>query len=273
MGAQRDERGREVEADVHREGARLRGLRARGRAPPGRAARKSTASRQDSRPRARQPGLAAVADRARPQLAREGVVGEPLDLLADVPLRVEALHGLGDARVQRAPALVEQARVGDVVDERVPERVHGIGKERGLGEELGPAEAGEPVAHRLGGRVRHRLEQRHRHLLADHRGGLEQVLLVGRQPVDARGEHGPDAGRHLERARRRAPPGRRPASPASTPVSTRLRTRFLEEERVAAGALGDEAADRRGLLRAAEQTVEQRARARPGAGARARMRV
>ena len=62
------------------------------------------------------------------------------------------------------------------------------------------------------------------HLRANDRGRLEQALLLRRQPVDARRQHRLHRGRHLHGSAAAAPGDRRPASPTSTPVSTRVRT-------------------------------------------------
>ena len=48
------------------------------------------------------PGLAQVVHRPLAQAAAQGVVGQPLDVLAQAP-GVEPLDGVHDARVQRAP--------------------------------------------------------------------------------------------------------------------------------------------------------------------------
>src|SRR5580704_12332278 len=69
--------------------------------------------------------LAAVAHGVLPHLAAERVMCEKLDL-AGAGLRVGALQRLDDAPVQRPPAIVQQAAVGDLVRERMLERVFGI---------------------------------------------------------------------------------------------------------------------------------------------------
>ena len=79
--------------------------------------------------------LAKVRHRLLPRLAADGVVREPLDLLGQA-LGVERLDGLDDPGVQRAPALLEQAAVGDLVGERVLEGVLEIREQARLVEEL-----------------------------------------------------------------------------------------------------------------------------------------
>ena len=67
-------------------------------------------------------GLLAEGDRLVPHLASQRVVRELLDVLGE-PLGVERLDRLHDACMQRPAALPEQAPVGDLVRERVLERV------------------------------------------------------------------------------------------------------------------------------------------------------
>ena len=100
-----------------------------------------------------EPRLAEIGDRLLPQLPAQGVVGQPLDLLGDA-LGREPLDGLGDAGVQGALPLVEQAPVRDLVRERVLERVLEVREEPRLVEELRglqvrePARAARPPARR-----------------------------------------------------------------------------------------------------------------------------
>ena len=69
-----------------------------------------------------EPRLAEIGDRLVPQLPAQGVMGQPLGLLGHA-LGREPLEGLGDAGVERALPVVEQALVRHVVRERVLERV------------------------------------------------------------------------------------------------------------------------------------------------------
>jgi hypothetical protein len=117
------------------------------------------------------------------------VVGQPLGLLGDA-VGSESLDGLGDAGVQGALLVVEQAPVRDVVGERVLEGVLEVRKEPGLVEELCSLKVGELGAHLGLRRVGDGQEQRHGHVLADDRGRLEQSLGLGRQAVDARSQDG-----------------------------------------------------------------------------------
>ena len=78
-----------------------------------------------------------------------------------------------------------------------------------------------------------RLEQRHRHVLADDRGGLQQALVLRREPIDARGQHRLDRGRDLERGDRL----RQPIPAPRTIQRLRLHQgpdRLLQEKRIPA---------------------------------------
>jgi len=98
-------------------------------------------------------------------VARAAVVVEPLDRVYD-------------PRVQDAPLLAEQARVGDVAGQRAPEAIHDVGKEGRLVEEPGALQARQRAADALRGHVDDRLEQRLRDVRADDGRRLEQELLV-----------------------------------------------------------------------------------------------
>ena len=88
-------------------------------------------------------GLAEVRHGLRPHLAPQGVLRQPLDLLAE-SIGVECLDRLHDPGVKRAPPLVEHAAVGHLVRERVLEGVFEIREEARLVEELGGLQMREP---------------------------------------------------------------------------------------------------------------------------------
>ena len=147
-------------------------------------------------------GLAEIGDGLLPHLAPERVVGQALDVLGE-PVGVEALDGLDDPGVERAPALLEQAAVGHLVGERVLEGVLEVGEEARLVEELGGLEVGEAVgAARPSGSSAIACEQGDGHVLADDRGGLEEALVLRRQPVDARRQDRLHRRRDLDGVRR-----------------------------------------------------------------------
>ena len=85
-----------------------------------------------------------VGDRLAPHLAPERVVDELIAMLGQ-RIGVAALDRLDEARVHAAPALVQQARVRDLVRQRVLEGVLGVGKETRLVDELRRLQAREPA--------------------------------------------------------------------------------------------------------------------------------
>jgi hypothetical protein len=79
----------------------------------------------------------------------------------------------------------------------VLERVLHLGKEAGLVEELRGLEGREGLAE---GRLRlldQRLQQRDGDIRPDDRRGLEEALLLGRQPIDTGGQDGLHGRGHL----------------------------------------------------------------------------
>jgi hypothetical protein len=86
--------------------------------------------------------LLQVVKRLVPDLASEGVVGEAVDVLGQT-IAVDALDRLDDPGVERAAAILKQAPVGDLVRQRVLERVLEIGEQLRLVDELGGLQARE----------------------------------------------------------------------------------------------------------------------------------
>src|SRR4029453_3070169 len=67
------------------------------------------------RPRGRlEPGLPEIVHRLLPQLTLASVMGKPLGVLAET-IPVERLDRINNSRVKLAPALLQQATVGDLV--------------------------------------------------------------------------------------------------------------------------------------------------------------
>ena len=91
------------------------------------------------------PRLPAVGEGLVPQLALEGMVGQPFDRLAPGG-RGRAFEGLHDLRVQGPPPLVQQTAVGHLLGEGVLEGVGRLGEEVGLIEELGGLEVPQAAA-------------------------------------------------------------------------------------------------------------------------------
>ncbi len=82
--------------------------------------------------------------------------------------------------------------------EGVLEGVLEVREEARLVQELGGLEAADRGAQLVLAQRGRRLEQRNGHVLADHRGGLQERLVAGGQPVDAGGQHGLHRGGDLD---------------------------------------------------------------------------
>ena len=97
--------------------------------------------------------------------------GEPATSLSSA-LGIERLEDLDDPGVEGAAPLLEQARVGYLLGERVLEGVLQIREEGGLVQELGGLEATEPLPEWVLGDLENGLEERELHVLADDGGRL-----------------------------------------------------------------------------------------------------
>ena len=123
------------------------------------------------------------------------MVGEPLDLLLQIS-GVNLFESADDAGVQGPAAFLEQRAVGHLVGEGVLEGVLLLGEHLRLVQELGRLQVGQAAMEIQPFRDSHGLQQRARHVLADHRGDLQQALLLRRQTIDAGGQHRLHRGRH-----------------------------------------------------------------------------
>jgi hypothetical protein len=94
---------------------------------------------------------------------------------------------------------VQDAGGGYLVSQGVLEGVGEVGIEPGLDEKLGGLQAIETAVERVIREVGDRPKEGERHVLADHGRRLEQTLVLGREPVDPRGEHHLDRGGNLDR--------------------------------------------------------------------------
>ncbi len=199
-------------------------------------------------------GLPQVRHRLLPHLAAHRVVGEPLEVLGQ-PVGVEMLDGLDHPRVERAAAILEQARVGHLVGEGVPERVLHVREEADLVQELAGLQQAQVAPHRLLAHVRDLLQERERDVLADHGGGLQEALGLDGQAVDAGGQDRLHGGRHLHLL----------DFAGEAVVAARAREHLglgegvhalLEEERVALGALDQELLQRAQARIVAQQRAQ-----------------
>ena len=107
-----------------------------------------------------------------------------------------------DARMQRAPPLLEQTAVGHLVRQSVREGVCWLREEARLVQELRSLELGEMAAQVGVRQVGNGSQQGKRHFCTNDGGGLEQALGLGRQAVDARGQDGLHGHRHLNTLQR-----------------------------------------------------------------------
>src|SRR5580765_1572842 len=196
------------------------------------------------------------------RLAAHRVVGQPLHLLGQA-VGVQVLDGRRDARMQAAPPLLQERAVGDVVRERVLERVLHAREQADLVDELRGLELGEVAAEHVLRQVGDRVQEGQRHVGADDGGSLQEALGLGGQPVDACGEHGLHGGRHLD--------GVDLAREAKAAAIARERLglderphALLEEERIALGAPDEELLERSEPRIVAEKRMKQLLRARRG---------
>ena len=80
-------------------------------------------------------GLPAILEGLFPHLAAEGMVSEPFDVLGS-PTRIQCFHCPHHLAVNGLATVLNETRVGDFLRQRMPERVHEIGEELALVEEL-----------------------------------------------------------------------------------------------------------------------------------------
>ena len=138
----------------------------------------------------------------------------------------------------------------------VLERVLALGKQGGLIEELRRLQALQAALQLLAGKGLDRLEQGERNVLADHRGGLKQGLVVRRKPVDARGEDGLDGRRDLDGVHRPFEAIGSALAREGSGLDQRPHA-LLQEERVSLRAPDEEPADLRHPRAATEEALQQ----------------
>jgi hypothetical protein len=115
-------------------------------------------------------------------------VRQAFDLVAH-PVPGESLQRLDNAGMQCPPPLLEKAAIGHLVRQGVPEGEGPLGHHARLIEQVGGLKVHESLLQCVLGELGKGLHERHRHLKTDHRGGLEEGLLLGGQLVDARRQH------------------------------------------------------------------------------------
>ena len=101
---------------------------------------------------------------------------QALDVLGQ-PVGIEGFDLVDDPGVERSTPVVGEARVGDLVRQGVVDRVHDLGQRARLVQELAGLKARESAPEHVLGEVGNGLEEGQRYVLADDRGGLQQMLL------------------------------------------------------------------------------------------------
>ena len=202
-----------------------------------------------------------------PHLAPQGMVRQAFDLLCQ-PVLSERFQSLDDASMQHSPPLVQQATVGHLVRQGMLEGVFQLGEEARLVQELRSLEVGE-VAVQLGvWQVGNGGQEGTRHLRANNRGGLQQALGLGWQPVDAGRQHGLHGRRHLDAVQRlRQAIG---ASLTHQPAGLDQRAHALFQEKgIASRARNQQRGEWRQARVVSQERLQDCRRHSPGAGGRA----
>lgn len=140
--------------------------------------------------------LEEVIDGAIPGLAVDRVLGQRLGVAREPP-GVETFHGAERRRMELPPSIVKQTGVGDLVRQRVLERVLDLGEQARLVEEFRSGEPGQRVPQDRPGDVADLLEHGERDAFAHDGGGLQHPLVVRAETIDARGEDGVHRPRHV----------------------------------------------------------------------------
>jgi hypothetical protein len=109
----------------------------------------------------------------------------------------EHLQGLDDADMEYPPPLLEEAAVGHLLGEGVLEGVDELGKQTRLVQKLGILEIREPQSESPFGKSHHGLEQSQGYFCANDCCGLEEVLLLRQQAINARRQDGLHGRWHL----------------------------------------------------------------------------
>src|SRR5216683_8134524 len=120
--------------------------------------------------------------------------------------------------------------------------------------ELGSLQTGKQAVEFIVGFSRYCSNQSERKLLADYRQRLQQVLLLGWQPIDTRGQHRLNRRWDLNRIERFGEPDRAVANQRAL-LEQRLHDLF-DEERIALGLLENQAFERREFAPVVEQRVQ-----------------
>ncbi len=232
--AERRERGLELAPEVDRLRDGLARLRKMGQCGQGLLeSRRRLSPGASSRRLGR--GLAEEADRFDPQLAAEGVIGEPLHVLGD-PVAVQGADGLDDAGMQRAAAPGEEAAVGHIVGALVAlERVLEIAEGASLVEELGGLQMPQALAEGILGRSAISRSSANGTSLPTTAADCSRGFSSGDNRSIRGGENGLHRRRHLDARDGPGEPGASGVAGQGAPLDERADA-LLEEQRVAFGA-------------------------------------
>ena len=196
------------------------------------------------------PCLPAIHQGLIPHFALQRMIGQTFDLLGH-PISGKRLKGCNDTGMQHPPLLQQEAAIGHLVRQGVLEGVFRLGKQAGLVQELRRLEVCQATVQCRFRQVRNGPQQGKGHVHANHRSGLEQVLLLRRQAVDARCQHCLHRGRDLNRRQRL----RQAVCPGFAHQHSGLHQgahAFLQKEGVARGA-----GNQQGLERCQARVVPQ----------------
>src|SRR5262249_9556837 len=130
------------------------------------------------------------------QVALDGMIGEPLDLLGQ-PVGVKVFDGSYDTSVDLPATFVEHPAIGDVVSERVLERILQVRKELRRIEEFGSLQIVEQTAKLVLGQPANCVQEHEWNVVSDDCRLLQQVLSGSSQRVDSRCKNRLHCGRDL----------------------------------------------------------------------------
>jgi hypothetical protein len=147
--------------------------------------------------------LLAVSDGLVPHLAAQGMMRQTFDLVRvlpsgrvlppggrpgplrprhhlSTPVGCQRLNGLDQARVQPPAPLQQEAAIGHLVRQGMLEGVFRLGEQAGLIKKLRRLQVRQAAMQRRLGHIGNGSQQREGHVRAQHRSGLQQLLLLRR---------------------------------------------------------------------------------------------
>ena len=183
------------------------------------------------------------------------MAGDQPRLLVE-PLFVAAGQDLGRRPVHRLTRLGELRVIGDVLRERMLEAVFGLGVGRALVDELGHAQASQPLAHLAAVQLEELLHERFAKAPPHHRGDLEQVLFPVGETIDAGGEYSLNGGGDTDLGHIARQPVGTPLADEGVVLGEGV-DHLLDEEWVAGGAVANSFAELVQTRAVAEQVAQQ----------------